>query len=217
MNNVFTVGFFKTIWFNLRYLPLRHALKFPFLLARNTKINYCRRGFCKFNTTPKLGMVTIGFNRQFNNGLPCSLYLQGSMIVFGNSRHAFGAGSRIVIKKGATLEIGDNFGCTGDTSITVFKKISVGNNNLWSYGCVVRDNDGHSILDLDGEIQNHPKDVIFGDNIWMGCNCIVLKGSEISSDSVVAAGSRISKPVGKPFSIVTTNGVILKESITWRR
>ena len=216
MKDILAIGILKTLFFNFRYLPFPQAVRLPFILARNVNIRRCKRGFCKFdNCPPHMGLVTIGFNRDANNSAPSSICIEGQVIIKGNKKHAFGAGCRIIVKSNAILEVGDDFGCTGDTCIIAFKKISIGAHNLWSYGCVVRDNDGHSIIGLDGKIINHPRDVIFGNNIWMGCNCLILKGAKISSDTIIAAGSRIGKNVGEPNSIISTDGVVLKRDIKW--
>lgn len=211
------VGIFKTLWFNFRYLPLKQAVKLPFIFASNTRVLTCHKGFCKFNGEPRFGIVRIGFNRSYNNGCPCHISIDGTMEVNGNGNHSFGAGCRLVVKKSAILEIGNDFGCTGDTNITVFNRISIGDSNLWSYGCVVRDNDGHSIYDENGNIINQPKPIIFGDKIWMGCKCIVLKGSKIASNTIIAAGSRISGVLDNPNCIVTTGYKIIKANISWAK
>ena len=128
-----------------------------------------------------MGGVTIGFNRDYNIGAPSSFSIYGKIVFIGKGNHSFGAGCSILVKKGAVLEIGNHFGCTGDSRIWVHKKVVIGENNLWSFGCTIMDGDGHKILDDEGVRINKDAQVIFGDNVWMGCNCTVLKGSSIPS------------------------------------
>lgn len=211
-----SLGILKTLWFNFRYIPLKQAYKLPFLLSSNTRIISCKRGFCYFRGGVKSGMVTIGFNRDNNNALPTSIRFDGTAIIRGQGIHAFGAGCMVSIEKNAVLDVGNNFGCTGDTRISVKKSLVIGCDNLWSYGCVIMDNDGHYIFDENHQIINEPQGIMFGDKVWMGCNCIVLKNVTIPSYSIIAAGSKITKKLHGQSSIFTTNGIVLKNKVYWK-
>jgi acetyltransferase-like isoleucine patch superfamily enzyme len=66
--------------------------------------------------------------------------------------------------------------------------IKIGGGCLWS-SVDMMTSDCHSILDLATQERiNHAKDIIVGDRVWFGMNVTVLKGAEIGSDTVVAAG-----------------------------
>lgn len=164
----------------------------------------------------KPGIVTVGFNRNCNKGAPSALHLHGKVIIRGTRSHAFGAGCNVSVGKDAVLDIGDGFGCTGDTTISVAKSLVIGEDNLWSYNCVVMDNDGHKIYGSEGKRINEPREVIFGNHIWMGCGCLVLKGSRIADNNIIAAGSTIKGKITAQNSVVTTDGKVLKEDINWK-
>jgi acetyltransferase-like isoleucine patch superfamily enzyme len=163
----------------------------------------------------KFGAVKIGFNRDCNNGAPSIISINGKLILRGD-KHSFGAGCLISVSKNAILDIGNNFGCTGDTGIHISKYMKIGDNNLWSYGCHIMDSDFHRIYNAKGELINPNNSVIFGDNVWMGCNCLILKGAVIPSHNVIAAGSRIGVVLKEENCVITTNGRILKANITWK-
>ena len=114
------------------------------------------------------------------------------------------------------LDVGDDFGCTGDTVLSVQHHVVIGNHNLWSYQNIVMDNDGHSIFDENGNRINRPKAIQFGDHVWMGCGCLVLKGSVIPDGTIVAAGSKISGRLTGDNNIVTDKGKVLKSNISWK-
>lgn len=105
----------------------------------------------------KFRLVTIGFARQANKGAPSALHLNGKIKIRGHNAHAFGAGCCITVKKGAVLDLGDNFMCTGETTINVAKSIIIGDDNLWSYNNMIMDNDGHKIYDSTGRRINEPR------------------------------------------------------------
>ena len=161
-------------------------------------------------------MLTIGFNRAYNTGSRSNIVIKGKMVIKGRGTHAFGAGCCVGIWKNGILEIGDNFGCTGDSYISVSKHITIGKNNLWSYNNVVMDYDGHSICLTSGEKINHPKEIRFGDNVWMGCGCTILKGSAIPANTIIASRSMITKPLDGSNCIITTQGKVIRENIIWK-
>lgn len=94
-----------------------------------------------------------------------------------------------------TLEIGErtyiNYGC----SISASKHIKIGANCSIGTYCMLMDNDFHHI---DPERRNErpeSKPIILEDNVWLGGRVIVLRGVTIGKDSVIAAGSVVSKDI----------------------
>lgn len=96
---------------------------------------------------------------------------------------------------GATIEIGNNCGFSG-TVIGAFKSIKIGNNVRCGANTLITDSDWH----LDDARSGMPKDVFIDDNVWLGVNCIVLKGVRIGENSVIGANSVITKSI--PANVV---------------
>lgn len=212
------IGLLKTLFVNLKCASLKDALKMPILIARNVNVKYCRRKVFQFTDGVRPAMVTVGFNRHCNNGYRSTLSIQGKVIIHGRGIHAFGAGCFIHVGNKGILEIGNNFGCTGDTRITVSKRMIIGEDNLWSYNNVVMDTDGHKILDsTTKERINNAREVVFGDNVWMGCGCTILKGATIPSGSVIASRSIITKKIDGEHNIIGMQGKVINENILWER
>jgi acetyltransferase-like isoleucine patch superfamily enzyme len=96
---------------------------------------------------------------------------------------------------GATLEIGDqvyiNYGC----SIGATELVRIGPRcNIGTY-CIMMDNDYHS---LEPERRNEmppSAPIILEENVWLGARVIVLRGVRIGANSVVGAGSVVSKDI----------------------
>lgn len=73
-------------------------------------------------------------------------------------------------------------------------QILIGEYTLFGPNCVVMDFDGHRLwppeardvpsVDLD-------QPVLIGNRVWIGMNCIILKGSRIGNNSIIAAGSLV--------------------------
>lgn len=102
----------------------------------------------------------------------------------------------IIIARGeGKIHIGDGVGISGST-IYAREEITIGNHVLVGANTKIMDNDFHP---LDAEARNANdfsklvcRPVRIGDNVFIGCNCLILKGTEIGANSVVGAGSVVS-------------------------
>lgn len=72
------------------------------------------------------------------------------------------------------------------------KKIKIGDNCVIAAGVNIVDSNGHVVNSINRTIgRDNPKDIFIGNNVWIGMNCTILKGSIIGNNCVVAAGSII--------------------------
>ncbi len=111
-----------------------------------------------------------------------------------------GVYSKIEIKKGAKLIIGNNVGVSS-TSIHVHNEVSIGDNVNIGSGCLIMDTDFHSLssqIRLNRDVDmSHAKTVpvTIGDNVFIGAHCVIGKGISIGSSSIIAAGSVVVKSI----------------------
>jgi acetyltransferase-like isoleucine patch superfamily enzyme len=105
-------------------------------------------------------------------------------------------------REGACLHIGDNFGMTGGT-LCASEQVIIGNNVVLGANTTVTDTDFHP-LDSEGRkarpAQGQTAAVTIKDEVFIGMNCLILKGVCIGLGSVVGAGSVITKDV--PAAVV---------------
>lgn len=96
------------------------------------------------------------------------------------------ADSRISIGKNCQI-------CNRFTAVSEGEGIEIGDNVLVGSSVTVLDSDFHEI-DPSRRIDGNPKTgkVVIGDNAWIGDRVMILKGSTIGKNSVVAAGSVVS-------------------------
>jgi acetyltransferase-like isoleucine patch superfamily enzyme len=138
--------------------------------------------------------IKLGINTHIRGDLV--IYAHGGKIVFGNESF-LGEGSRIW------------------SSVSV----EIGNRVLISHNVNIHDNNGHPV-DAVKRNEHFKKIVSTGfpstdnylsesavkieDDVWIGFNCIIMKGVTIGKGAIVAAGSVVTKDVA-PFTMVAGN------------
>lgn len=117
------------------------------------------------------------------------------------------------------LEIGE--GCSmGSNHIALTEdnsSVKIGDGALFANGIEIRTGDSHPIFNLNTKERINPAEsVIIGKNVWIGADVSILKGSIISSQTIVATRSVVTK------KFLTCNCIIggvaakvIKENVYW--
>jgi acetyltransferase-like isoleucine patch superfamily enzyme len=97
----------------------------------------------------------------------------------------------------AVIKIGNNCDLNG-TVIHSRNAVIIGDNCMFGPGVVILDNDSHNtsidpVLRRTGSIADSP--VIIGNNVWVGMHAIIMKGVHIGDNSIIAAGSVVTRDV----------------------
>lgn len=103
---------------------------------------------------------------------------------------------------GIAISLGDGTFVGSGCEFNAIQGISIGANCLIASGCRFIDHN-HGIqfgqlMKLQEEIS---APIQIGSDVWIGANCIVLKGVSIGDGAIVAAGSVVTKSVD-PYAIV---------------
>lgn len=164
------------------------------------------------------------------------LYLETAQIFrFMRSKHthAVQLGAHVSCYAGVSFALGENGRCKiGDFSllngalIMADEYIEIGQHCLISWNVGIADSDFHPIdaaqrrvdtMALAPFYQNRPPrpalktaPVIIKDNVWIGMNAVVLKGVTIGENSVVAAGSVVTKDVPANVVVAGNPAVVVK-------
>jgi galactoside O-acetyltransferase len=131
----------------------------------------------------------------------------------------------ILEKPNAVIQIGNNV-YIGASNIYCSRNIVIGNNVLISWGVKIYDHNSHSLspedriydirlagnnvrngdsLTLNKNWNNVDTESIYiKDNVWIGMDATILKGVTIGENSIIAAGSLVTKDV-EPNTIVGGN------------
>lgn len=159
------------------------------------------------------------------HGFPIIFKKEGSVISIGNNvvlcstskLTALGVYHAVILRtlsKDAILIIGDDTGISGAT-ICAAKKVSIGKGVLLGANVTIMDTDFHSILPENRRnIQVHQlenKEVIIEDNVFIGANSIILKGSHIGKNSVIGAGSVVTGKISENSIAAGNPAKVLKQ------
>lgn len=137
------------------------------------------------------------------------------MIVYGKAD--FIADASIRIFDGAILEIGEGFFSNANVSMDVNKHIKIGKNALLGWDVQMIDSDGHDIY-IDNKKSNYDRDIVVGDDVWIGSRCSLLKGCVIQNGCVLGYGSITSGKHTEEKAIIAGNPAkVIKKDVRWTR
>lgn len=98
-------------------------------------------------------------------------------------------GAKIRVRKGGKLEIGKNFGMSNGCVVTAYDHIKIGDNVMLGPNVLIYDQD-HDYRAEGGvaAMKFKTTPVVIGNNVWIGANTLILRGTTIGDNSVVGGG-----------------------------
>lgn len=118
------------------------------------------------------------------------------------------------------IEIGNNTSIGNDCQFATLEgtSISIGEDCMLSHNIRLRTSDSHSIVDDQGNRINFAKDITIGNHVWVGLESLILKGSVIADNSVVAARATVNKQFELPGCVIAgAPAKQIKSNISWDR
>lgn len=160
-------------------------------------------GHCWLNISPK-SRVNIGKNVTISSGPRYCITTASS--------------SKIEVQDGATLKIGGGTGMS-NVSLICTNSITIGNNAGFGAGCLIIDSNFHSLdyrarrdfTQNNNDTASSP--IVIEDDVFVGAQCVILKGVTIGARSVIAAGSVVVKSI-PPDCIAGGNPCVVIKPLT---
>ena len=214
INIRYLLGIPKSIYVCFRLCKLREAFCLPIIVSHKTKLADLSGNITLGRV--KTGIVRIGFGSvetyDFSH-LRTILSVPGHIHFDGKTKIGFG--SRLSIS--GHLHVGNNFHISAASTIIARSKITIGQDSLIAWECLLTDADHHHIIDDFGNIINGPEDINIGNHVWICARSTVLKGSNIADDCIIGAQSLVSGKHTEKRNLIAGNPAkTIKRNINWK-
>jgi acetyltransferase-like isoleucine patch superfamily enzyme len=121
----------------------------------------------------------------------------------------FEAGVRLEVHRGATISIRKGTYLNRNVHIVAAESVTIGYFVQIGWDVVIMDTDlhGHS-----GQ-PARSKPVVIGNNVWIGCRAVLLKGVHIGDGAIIGAGAIVTKDV-PPLAVVASPSATVLFSVS---
>ncbi|OLP16361.1 hypothetical protein BST81_21460 [Leptolyngbya sp. 'hensonii'] len=180
-------------------------------------------------TLPFLQQVTFEMGGEHNTiVIAPGVQLRNTQIQIHGSHNRIVIGAGCQIQGGhlwinddcCRLEIGANTTIAGATIglADPHAEITIGSDCMLSHDIDIRCGDSHAILDLRTDRRiNLARYIHIDDHVWLGMQVRVLKNVRIGHNSVIAAGSIVTKDIPACAIAAGVPAAVKRQDITWSR
>ena len=168
----------------------------------NAMNKYIKAAFCVPLAGIKYAILKLENGKRFNASFPAIMSPLTEVTVEGKSYLCIGRklkmhnGAKIRVRKGGKLEIGKNFGMSNGCVVTAYDHVKIGDNVMLGPNVLIYDQD-HDYRAEGGvaAMKFKTAPVTIGNNVWIGANSVVLRGTVIGNNCVIAAGCIVNSDV----------------------
>lgn len=165
-----------------------------------TEAEKCRLGLwydTAFDGREEAHLLCADLCYEYNHTRPSDMAARTRIIrkLFGKTGEHFYIEPNIFCGFGFNIEIGEHFFANNNCVFIDPGKIIFGNHVLLGPGCCFYT----ASHPLDTQMRNRGLEralpITVGDNVWFGGSCVILPGITIGSDTVIGAGSVVTKSI----------------------
>lgn len=101
-------------------------------------------------------------------------------------------GAKLRVRKTGVVKIGLNFGMNNGCILTCYESVTIGDNVMLGPNVLIYDHD-HDFRVSGGieKMQYITSPIQIGNNVWIGANTVILRGTKLGDNCVVGASSVI--------------------------
>lgn len=157
---------------------------------------YGKALFCVPLAMLKYALLKLEHGRDFSARGPAVMSPLTEVTVEKNCRLRIGRmlkmhnGAKLRVRRGGTLEIGDDFGMSNGCVVTAYDHVTIGDHVMLGPNVLIYDQD-HDYRAPGGVAAKQYKTapISIGNNVWIGANCVILRGTVLGDGCVVGAGT----------------------------
>ena len=211
------VNYIKSVYFNFRYLPFKHAVYLPVWITTNFKVMKLKRGQIVLDAPLRKNFFfgdcgSVGL-QEFKGGL----YLDDGAKLYLKTKCVISQGTVLRCDKNATIELGKNFYCNKNCYLRSSENIKFGDDCSLGWNVQLNDNDGH-LVKYNGKTSKQKGSITIGNHVWLTSNTIVTKDVNIADGCIVAQGGIVTKSITEPNSLVAgIPAKVIKNNVEWKK
>lgn len=170
----------------------------------------------RINIKGKNNILIFEENVQIRNciflikGDNCILHIRGNRQIVDTRFELLDSNNQIIV--------GSNTGFNRNRILVAGNnnRIVIGSDCIFAENAEIWASDTHSIIDINtNERINKDKEISIGNRVWIGNRVLIHKGVSIGNDSIVAAGSIVTKAVANNTLVAGIPAVPIKNNLKW--
>ena len=159
-----------------------------------------------------LGNLKYKLIGKYSDKAQIRLLKKGKLILVNNN--LLRSGVKIRVQNGGIVTIGENTGLNYNCIINSHDRITIGKNTTFGQNVKLYDHD--HVYKKQGLLRDNgfvTEPIEIGDNVWIGSDCTILKGTVIGSNSVIAAGTVVRGNIPENTLVYQRRDTVYKEII----
>jgi len=204
-----------------RLLPPDYDVNLPLFWLKSAYYHLFSKNIFAHHSTSIKGIRNIQTRgRLFLGAAPFALWghegthldISGKLVIEGDV--SVGKACHVIVHKGATCTLKEQCSITGHTNLIIGHRLEIGRETFIAWGCEFLDHDGH-FIQYEGKIERD-RSIIIGDHCWIGSHVQILKGVHVANNSVIAAGSVLTKSFEEENVLIAGNPAkIIRRGVKW--
>jgi acetyltransferase-like isoleucine patch superfamily enzyme len=191
---------FKTLYLNLRTLPIKQALRIPVLVYGKTSL-ISLKGKILIPKTNQYGLLQIGITDPVRSLDATNLIqIDGELHIAQGT--VFRQGIKLGVLQNSLLKLDENVYIGDNNTIISAKSIVFGKNTRVGNNTTLMDTDFHYMINVkDRTVRNNKVGIEIGEANWIGSWCTIKKGTKTPKYTTVAGPySMLSKDYTKTIN-----------------